>query len=83
MAYEHLWNDLTFDERKRLSPWQMENHILHLEQTRSMITVAHMALLRKIDSQIANIQHDLLGHRHRRLSTKPTRPDETTIKENP
>ncbi|HEY1806059.1 MAG TPA: hypothetical protein VGG45_16415 [Terracidiphilus sp.] len=59
MAHAHLWNNLPPDERSRLYPWILEAHILHLTQTRFMIVAAHEALLRSLDSQIANIRSDL------------------------
>lgn len=60
MAHSHLWNDLPFEERKRLHPWVMEDHILHLEQTRAMIVSAHEGLLQTLDAQIGNLRRDLL-----------------------
>ena len=57
--HSHLWNDMPFDERKRLMPHVIENHILHLTQTRTMIVAGHRATLDQLDSQIKNLRNDL------------------------
>lgn len=57
--YTHLWNDMPFDERKRLMPYMIETHILHLTQTRATIVAAHQCALREIDDQIKNLRQSL------------------------
>lgn len=57
--HSHLWNDMPFDERKRLMPHMIENHILHLTQTRMMVVEGHRATLERLDSQIKNLRNDL------------------------
>jgi hypothetical protein len=57
--HSHLWNDMPFDERKRLMPYAIETHILHLTQTRAMIVEGHRATLDRLDSQIKNLRNDL------------------------
>ena len=58
-THTHLWNDLPFDERKRLMPHMIETHILHLQQVRSMIVAAHKAELARLDAWIANCRDSL------------------------
>lgn len=58
-ANTHLWNDLPFEERRRLHPYMVETHILHLEQTRDEIIRAHEGLLAKLDDHIKNLKADL------------------------
>mgnify|MGYP000443856071 CR=1 FL=1 len=57
--HTNLWNDLPFDERKRLSPYMMEMQILHLTQARSMIVNNHHRQLAELDAWIGNIQRAL------------------------
>jgi len=57
--HSHLWNDLPFDERKRLMPYQIECHIRHLEQARRMAVEAHQRLLADMDGVIANCKKAL------------------------
>jgi hypothetical protein len=59
--HTHLWNDMPFEERKRLMPYMIETHILHLQQVRSMIIEAHKAELRKLDGWIKNCEESLEG----------------------
>ena len=61
--YEHLWNDLPDEERKRLMPYEIENEIVKIKQTREMVVQGHKATLRRIDGWITNLQTSL----HRRV----------------
>jgi hypothetical protein len=58
-AHTHLWNELPFEERKRLHPYMAETHILHLEQTRTLIVAHHNKTLDELDRQIENIKLEL------------------------
>ena len=57
--YTHLWNDLPQDERCRLMPYQIENHILQLEQTRQVIECNHKRTIRDISDHIKNLKSSL------------------------
>lgn len=57
--HSHLWNDLPDAERHRLYPFLIENHILHLEQTRAEVVAGHEQTLGRIDAQIKNLKSDL------------------------
>jgi len=61
--FTHLWNDLPIEERKRLIPYSIENHILHLEQTREMVVNGHEFTLRQLDNQISNLKERLGEYR--------------------
>ena len=54
-TYSHLWNDLPFEERKRLQPWAIETHLLHLQQTRAVIAKHHARMMAEIDDHIKNV----------------------------
>lgn len=58
-ANTHLWNDLQFEERKRLHPYMVETHILHLEQTRTLMVDHHKKALDELDRQIENLKREL------------------------
>jgi hypothetical protein len=58
-ANTHLWNDLPFDERKRLHPYMVETHILHLEQMRTLMVAHHTKALAELDRQIENLKREL------------------------
>ncbi len=76
--YEHLWNDLPDEERKRLMPYEIENEIVKIQQTREMVVQGHKATLRRIDAWITSLQTSL----HRRVrdleaeKNKPTTPNQ-------
>lgn len=57
--FTHLWNDLPQDERRRLHPYLIEAHILHLQQTRAKIVRGHKRTLAEIDGQINSLRRAL------------------------
>lgn len=57
--HNHLWNDMSLDERKRLAPYMLESQILHLRQARGIIVRAHAAELRELDEWIKNCERSL------------------------
>lgn len=61
--FTHLWNDLPFEKRVSLMPYQMETKILHLWQVRKVIVDNHKSTLALLDSWIRNIESDLEKHR--------------------
>lgn len=40
-THSDLWNNLPYDERARLMPYQIQTHILHLEQAKALAVRAH------------------------------------------
>lgn len=59
-VHDHLWNDMPIEDRKRLMPYEIETHILHLEQCREMIVKNHKRQLQELDDWIKNC-HRTLG----------------------
>lgn len=57
--HDHLWNDLPYEERKRLMPYSIETHILHLEQAKNLATRAYRNQIREIDDWINNLKESL------------------------
>lgn len=57
--HSHLWNDLPFEERKRLMPYQIQNHILHLEQAREFAVRSHKRHMKELEDWIANCRESL------------------------
>lgn len=57
--FDHLWNDLSFAERKRLAPNQIECQITHLKQSRALMVKGHQRTLAEMDRWIANLERAL------------------------
>lgn len=57
--HTHLWNDLPFEERKRLMPHAMESQILHIWQCKQKAIDAHKAHMKQLDEWMASIRSDL------------------------
>ena len=57
--YSHLWNDLPFEERKRLMPYMIARQLLHVEQARLVIVRNHQRTLDEMDDHIKNLKDSL------------------------
>ena len=57
--YTHLLNDMPKEERERLIPYEMEKHILHLEQAKIVMVRNHKRMIREMDDWIKNIKNSL------------------------
>lgn len=57
--HTHLWNDLPFEERERLMPYQIERQILHIWQVRQILERQHKATLADLDAWVSNIREEL------------------------
>jgi hypothetical protein len=57
--HSHLWNDMPFEERKRLMPFSIQTHILHLEQAKSVAVRAHRQHMQELDDWINNLRRSL------------------------
>jgi hypothetical protein len=57
--HAHLWNELSPAERRHLHPHLIENHILHLQQCRSLAVKAHRRHMEELDAWIANLRRAL------------------------
>ena len=54
-----LWNDMSYEERSRLMPYMIENHMLHICQSKEKAIAAHKAHMRQIDSLLRNLKLEL------------------------
>lgn len=61
-GFSHLWNDMPFDERLRLMPFEIESQIRHLKGARAIIVSGHNQTLAKMDKWIANLERSLRDH---------------------
>lgn len=55
----HLWNDLPFEERKRLMPYMLEAQILHVWQCKEKAIKAHKRHLQGLNDLIGNLEREL------------------------
>jgi len=61
--FDHLWNDLPFDERKRLMPHMVESQKLHIWQVKQKAVAAHKRHMRELDDWLANLESELKKYR--------------------
>jgi len=57
--FTSLWNDLPFDERKRLMPHMIESQKLHIWQCKQKAIEAHNRHMREIDAWLKNLDDEL------------------------
>ncbi len=57
--FTHLWNDLPFEERKRLMPHMVESQKLHIWQCKQKAIEAHKRHMKKLDDWMANLDDEL------------------------
>ena len=57
--FDHLWNDLPFEERMRLHPYQIESQILHLKQARALLVRGHQRNMAELNTWIKNLERGL------------------------
>lgn len=57
--FSHLWNDLPYEERKRLMPHNVESQKLHIWQCKQKAIAAHRAHMRELDDWLKNLDDDL------------------------
>lgn len=58
-SHSDLWNTLPYEERARLMPYQIQTHILHLEQAKALAVRAHRRHIQEIDDWIENCRDSL------------------------
>jgi hypothetical protein len=61
--YSHLWNDLPYEERRRMMPHAIMTHILHLEQAKAIAVRAHRRHMQELNDWINNLREDLRKER--------------------
>ena len=57
--FSNLWNDLPFEERKRLMPHMIESQRLHILQCKKKAIDAHKRHMRELDDWIENLNAEL------------------------
>lgn len=57
--YDHLWNELPDDERKRLMPHMIEAQIFHYEQCKHKAIKRHKDLMMDYSQHIMNLKREL------------------------
>ena len=58
--FSHLWNDMPFEERKRLMPHMIEAQKLHILQCKNKAIEAHKRHMKELDDWIANLDRELI-----------------------
>lgn len=57
--FDHLWNDLPDDERKRLMPHMVETQKLHVWQCKQKAIAAHKQHMRTLDDLLRGLDYEL------------------------
>lgn len=57
--FDHLWNDLPFEERARLAPFQIQCQILQIEQVKAVAVNAHKQHMAVLDGWLRNLRKSL------------------------
>jgi len=57
--FDHLWNNLPIDERKRLMPHMVEAQKLHIWQCKQKAIAAHKKHMRELDDWLSNLDAEL------------------------
>ena len=57
--FNHLWNDLPFDERKRLMPHMLESQRLHIWQCQQKAIVAHNSHMKELNEIIKTLTSEI------------------------
>lgn len=57
--FTHLWNDLSFDERKRLMPHMIESQKLHVWQCKQKAIKAHTRHMKELNDLLRNLDRKL------------------------
>jgi hypothetical protein len=58
--FNHLWNDLPDEERKRLMPHMIESQVLHIEQCKAHAVVAHKRYMKELNDWANNLRKLLI-----------------------
>ena len=57
--FDHLWNDLTFEDRKKLTPYMLELQKLHIFQCKQKAIAAHKKHMKELDNWLARLDSEL------------------------
>lgn len=61
--FKHLWNDMSFDERKRLMPYMIESQKLQIFQCKMKAIRAHKALMADFDDRVKLLNKELNSYK--------------------
>ena len=61
--FTHLWNDMSYDERKRLIPHAIESQKLHIIQCKEKAIESHKKLINEYNEWINNLDNELNKYR--------------------
>lgn len=65
--FTYLWNDDTpLEERKRLSPFMMEDQILHIWQVKQVAIRNHKRHMKELDDWMNNIKSGITEFKRKR-----------------
>lgn len=57
--FDHLWNDLPLDDRKKLMPHMIEAQKLHIWQCKQKAIRAHRSHMEELDTWMSNLDAGL------------------------
>ena len=57
--FTHLWNDLPFEERSRLTPYTLESQKAHILQCKAKAVKAHNRHMRELDDWVKSLDEEL------------------------
>jgi hypothetical protein len=58
--FSDRWNNLSFEQRKFLMPYEIQTQILHYEQIKQKAIKHHNDFIRDVNSHINNLRKNLL-----------------------
>lgn len=59
-----LWNNMPFEERKRLMPYMVQSQKLHIWQVKQRAIAAHKRHMKELDEWIENLDRELRVYRN-------------------
>ena len=57
--FDHLWNNLPFEERERMMPHMIESQKLHIWQCKQKAILAHKKHMKELDTWMASLDSEL------------------------
>jgi len=72
--FDHVWNDMPFEERQRLMPHFLEAQILHIWQVKQKTIASHKKLLAELNDWENNIRNALNNYKIELLNVRKEQP---------
>lgn len=57
--FSRLWNDLPYEERKRLMPYMVESQLRDIWQCKQKAIAAHKKHMKELDDWMGNLKREL------------------------